>query len=275
MPKKPATAICFLLLLPMLFLTACSTETLYTEENSNDIIEDIIEEADEETVEEESSVTLSPEINSVTYIKVKTDGLNVRSGAGTEYTSLCTFNSGDMLAFYGVSNGWYITKVKGKTAYVSASEKYTELTYLEKSSEKVESVLNVAVSFLGTPYVYGATRYHNGNGAALNGFTTSQFDCSSFTQYAYYIGADICLGLTTRNQVLQGTEIEKSGIQRGDLLFFTNSSRYYNTGLERVGHVAIYLGENYILHTASDYAVIEKISPTRWSYFIEARRLLN
>ncbi len=59
-----------------------------------------------------------------------------------------------------------------------------------------------------------------------------------------------------------------------DVLFFTNASRYDLTGTERVGHVAIYLGSNYILHTASDHAVIEPISEKRRSYFIEARRLI-
>ncbi|MDE7208316.1 MAG: C40 family peptidase [Clostridia bacterium] len=44
--------------------------------------------------------------------------------------------------------------------------------------------------------------------------------------------------------------------------------------MERVGHVALYLGDNYILHTASDHAVIEEISAKRWSYFIVAKRFI-
>ena len=57
-------------------------------------------------------------------------------------------------------------------------------------------------------------------------------------------------------------------------IYFTNEERQYKTGVERVGHVAIYLGDNYILHTASDYARIEKMSQKRWSYYIEARRFV-
>ena len=75
-------------------------------------------------------------------------------------------------------------------------------------------------------------------------------------------------------QVKQGTPVGFDDLERGDLMFFTNSSRYHLTGTERVGHVAIYLGDNYILHTASDHAVIEPISPARRSYFIEGRRVL-
>ena len=57
-------------------------------------------------------------------------------------------------------------------------------------------------------------------------------------------------------------------------MFFTNASRKNNTGVERIGHVAMYLGDNYILHTASDYAKIEKISSTRWGYYIQSQRML-
>ena len=69
-------------------------------------------------------------------------------------------------------------------------------------------------------------------------------------------------------------EIHAKDLNRGDLMFFTNSSRYYNSGIERIGHVAMYLGENRILHTASDYAIIEEISSTRWNYFITAKRVI-
>ena len=57
-------------------------------------------------------------------------------------------------------------------------------------------------------------------------------------------------------------------------MFFTNSTRKDKVGVERIGHVALYLGNNYILHTASDYAKIEQISSTRWSYYIQSQRML-
>ena len=57
-------------------------------------------------------------------------------------------------------------------------------------------------------------------------------------------------------------------------MFFTNASRYNKTGNERIGHVGIYFGNNYILHTASDHAVIEPISAQRWNYTITARRVV-
>lgn len=127
---------------------------------------------------------------------------------------------------------------------------------------------------MGVPYVYGAVRYHDGNGNRLNGFTAEKFDCSSLMQYIFYRGAGTLLKTTTRTQVLQGKEVKTADLKRGDLLFFTNASRKDNKGIERVGHVALYLGDNYILHTASDYAKIEQISEARWGYFLTARRML-
>ena len=93
-------------------------------------------------------------------------------------------------------------------------------------------------------------------------------------QYVYYKAAGKLLNVTTRTQVTQGQYVAKKDLQRGDCIYFTNESRQHLSGIERVGHVAIYLGNDYILHTASDYARIEKMNKTRWSHYIEARRFV-
>ena len=208
------------------------------------------------------------------YIMVRTNGLNVRSGAGASYSSLGTVEKNVLLHFGGTEGGWYRTLYRGKTAYVSAQSSYTSLTDMEAGDERVEAVISEGLKRLGVPYVYGAGRYHDGKGNKLKNFTTSEFDCSSLMQDIFYQGAGVLLDVTTRTQVKQGVKVTKANLQRGDLMFFTNASRKNNTGIERVGHVALYLGDNYILHTASDYAKIEQISSTRWSYFIEGRRVL-
>jgi cell wall-associated NlpC family hydrolase len=146
---------------------------------------------------------------------------------------------------------------------------------LKKSeSSTTEKVLSEGYKLIGTPYVYGAIRLHDGKGNLLKGFSSQKFDCSSLVQYVFYKGANKNLQVTTRTQVKQGKAVAKSDLQRGDCIYFTNEERQYKTGVERVGHVAIYLGDNYILHTASDYARIEKMSQKRWSYYIEARRFV-
>ena len=221
-----------------------------------------------------SSSSVSADDNKDVLVLSLVDGLNVRSGRGTAYPSLGTLDKGDMVAYVSYADGWYETVYKERAAYVSANENYTALYYMDKGSERAESVIEVGKSLLGYPYVWGSERYHWGNGILNTNFVAGEFDCSALTQYAYYKGAGVLLDVTTRTQVKQGTPVGFDDLERGDLMFFTNSSRYRLTGTERVGHVAIYLGDNYILHTASDHAVIEPISATRRSYFIEGRRVL-
>lgn len=212
-----------------------------------------------------------PTVSLQEYVKT-TANVNLRSGAGTDYSVVATAEKGTSYAVLERQGNWVKTYFRGKTVYLSAS--YLTSFSLEKADTGVENVLFEGYKWLGTPYVYGAVRYHDGNGHLLSGFTTDKFDCSSLTQYVLYKGASQKLGTTTRSQVLQGTGVERADLRRGDLIYFTNASRYNNTGIERVGHVAIYLGDGYILHTASDYARIEKMSATRWSYYLEARRFV-
>ena len=210
-----------------------------------------------------------------TYILVKTDGLNVRAGAGTEFPSLGQAQKNTLLGYEGREGDWLKTVYRGKTAYVSAKKEYTDTMSMDCGSETVEKIISEGLKLLGTPYVYGAVRLTDGRGHFMKGFTADAFDCSSLMQYIFYRGAGVELDVTTRTQILQGEETPREEIGRGDLLFFTNASRKNKTGIERVGHVALYLGGNYILHTASDFAKVEEISALRWSYFLTARRVTD
>lgn len=206
------------------------------------------------------------------YIRVLADGLNVRASAGG--TVLGQAEKGVLLSFCGKTGDWYETRWRGKPAFVSAAAQYTQRCSLPAAKEEIEKVVRAGEALLGTPYVYGAVRLHDGKGRLLSQFTETKFDCSSLTQFIFYRGAGILLDVTTRTQIVQGTHVDDTELARGDLMFFTNASRKDKTGIERVGHVALYLGEGYILHTASDFAKIEPLSPLRKSYFLEARRML-
>lgn len=207
------------------------------------------------------------------YIRCTGSSVNLRSGAGTDFTVLGQAEQGTMYAITGKKGSWYQTYYRGKTAYIYA-EYATVFTLPLSQNEQTEAVIEEAYKHIGVPYVYGAVRLHDGKGNFLKGFTTQKFDCSSLVQYVYYKAAGKLLNVTTRTQVTQGKYVAKKDLQRGDCIYFTNESRQHLSGIERVGHVAIYLGNDYILHTASDYARIEKMSKTRWSHYIEARRFV-
>lgn len=260
---------------------AMTPQTEYTEdypdipsdENIQTEIQPGEPEKPEAEIPKESETPKEPTQKTVTYLQVTAEGVNIRSGAGTSYSVRGTAEKSTLYALDATTNGWYKTAWRNQSGYIST--KYCQTVHMRASTNvQIEAVVEEGLKLLGTPYVYGAVRYMDSNGKKLSGFTTNAFDCSSLMQYIFYKGAGKVLDVNTRTQVKQGKTVKRADLQRGDILFFTNASRKNLSGIERIGHVALYLGDNYILHTASDYAKIEQISATRWGYFIQGQRIL-
>lgn len=211
-------------------------------------------------------------INTTTYLSSNVNGLRVRSTPESNGTILGTLDKGDIVTYVRKVGNYYETIYREKTAYIHAS--YCNTIKIKTENANVERAINLGCTLLGHPYVWGSQRYHWGNGVLNRDFEAGKFDCSALVQYVYYLSNDVILDLTTRTQVKNGKEVKKSDLRRGDLMFFTNASRKNLSGTERIGHVGIYFGDGYILHTASDHAVIEEISNVRWSYYITARRVV-
>ncbi|MBJ6359965.1 C40 family peptidase [Paenibacillus sp. MAHUQ-46] len=123
------------------------------------------------------------------------------------------------------------------------------------TSEATE-IISTGKDLLGTPYRYGSSG------------TTSSFDCSSFVQYVFN-QSDISLPRTSSDQAEIGEKVGKSSLSKGDLMFF-------NTNGKSISHVAIYIGDNKMLHAASGKGVtITDIDNVYWkSKFVTARRVL-
>lgn len=206
------------------------------------------------------------------YAVSTTNSLRIRYDANTSSIVVGYLDKNDAVLLLDEENGFYKTIYKEKVAFVS--KKYCTVMSIETGSEKEEKAISFGSKLLGYPYVWGSERYHWGNGKLNSNFVNGEFDCSSFVQYIYYKSNGTILDVTTRTQVKNGKEVSRNNLSRGDLMFFTNQSRQYLSGTERIGHVAIYLGNNYILHTATDHAVIEPISTQRWNYYITSRRVV-
>ncbi|PWW00708.1 cell wall-associated NlpC family hydrolase [Paenibacillus cellulosilyticus] len=127
------------------------------------------------------------------------------------------------------------------------------------ATPKAEEVLTTGKTYLGIPYRFGAP----------SGVTYA-FDCSSFTQYIFEENG-IALPRTSKEQSTLGTKVDKGYLSKGDLVFFSSDSS------STVAHVAIYAGNNKILHASTSSGVtISSLDSTYWSKnYITARRVIK
>lgn len=109
-------------------------------------------------------------------------------------------------------------------------------TSTSTSKSKGEQVVETAMKYLGNPYVYGGTSLTNGT------------DCSGFTQGVMKIHG-VTLPRTASEQSKVGTLIQKSQLQKGDLLFF-------GTSASSITHCGIYVGDNEMIHASTEKAGI-------------------
>ncbi|WP_051317028.1 C40 family peptidase [Ectobacillus panaciterrae] len=124
-------------------------------------------------------------------------------------------------------------------------------------------IIFTALSYLGTPYVWNAPSHQ-----------TASFDCSSFIQHVFGIHG-IALPRSSREQFQIGTSVAFSNLQRGDILFFTTKQRKKKRGIAKVGHVGLYLGNNYMLHTYREgrKVTISELNSHWRSAFMGAKRI--
>lgn len=104
---------------------------------------------------------------------------------------------------------------------------------------KVKLVLDTARKYLGVDYTLGAGNADGPTMVRINGKKVPAFDCSAFTAHAF-ASAGYSIGRTTADQQHVGEAVASiAEAKPGDLVFF---------GSPRVSHVAIYLGDDRIIH---------------------------
>jgi len=120
--------------------------------------------------------------------------------------------------------------------YTEVSEHIEYISYKTDNSDREKTLNNIewnAKSFLGTPYVWGATG-------------PSKFDCSGFTQWVYRdVGIDI--PRVSKDQARVGQYVRYENLKRGDMVFF--DTKKHRQG--KVTHVGIYLGQGNFIHASS------------------------
>lgn len=115
-----------------------------------------------------------------------------------------------------------------KKAAAAKKSSSSSSTY-KATGVKGQDVVNYALQFNGNPYVHGGTSLTKGA------------DCSGFTQSVYkHFG--ISLPRKAAAQATVGKAVSFSDKQPGDLIFYSTN------GGKSVTHVAIYIGNNKIIH---------------------------
>lgn len=158
------------------------------------------------------------------------------------------------------NSSWYqIMDKNGVTGFVSTSSKYVKTDYQEPwklmdAAEITEKAIAVGLTYLGTPYEFGSSRYD-----------TSTFDCSDFIRQIFLESVKLTLPGDSRKQAefvrnLHNDQLtgDWRKLKRGDLMFFMEYKGYKASayaGVDRmketVRHVGIYLGDGQMLHTYS------------------------
>ena len=148
---------------------------------------------------------------------------------------------------------------KNTTNETKKDESKSSTSNTKSTSTKGEEIVAYAKTFLGKPYVYG-------------GSSPSGFDCSGFTSYVYkHFG--YTLSRSAAGQASNGTKVEKSELQPGDLVIFKNNS------LTKIGHVGIYIGDNKMIHASEPKTgvIITDIDSKAYKYpqrYVMGRRIL-
>jgi cell wall-associated NlpC family hydrolase len=129
----------------------------------------------------------------------------------------------------------------------SSSSSGSSSSYSAPSGSSGAAVANYACQFVGNPYVYGGSSLTNGA------------DCSGFVMAVY---AQFGVSLPHNSTSLQsvGTEVSTSEMQPGDIICYS-------------GHVAIYIGNNSIVHASNRRDGIKISSPANYNRIITVRRI--
>ena len=187
---------------------------------------------------------------------IKIAALKVRSGPGTKYKQWTTIRREETYIVTNQLDGWVEVEIDEDSdkGYISTSNNYVEVRYaLDQAIEfhpatKGPTTLrtnlkNTALKYIGGRYVWGGTSLSSG------------VDCSGFVQQIFK-QYGVTLPRVSKEQAKVGVAVKSGSKKVGDLIFYANSSGV-------VDHVAIYIGNNQVVHAASTKAGI-KIS--NWDY---------
>lgn len=147
---------------------------------------------------------------------------------------------------------WIVITPDGRTGKLSKNSAIDFNLWKEKTIPEKNKILETAMTFIGTPYLWGGT--------SIKGV-----DCSGFVKTVYYLNGCI-LARDASQQVLYGEDVpvdDKFSFNPGDLVFFGRRAK--DDKPEKVTHVGLYLGDSEFIHS-SGLVKINSFDSTRANY---------
>jgi len=144
---------------------------------------------------------------------------------------------------------------------IEASLKNEEIAKAAEHAKTIKGLLSEAESYLGTPYRYG-------------GMTRKGIDCSAFVLSVFGATLGMNLPRVAAAQSQEGEKVDKSQLQKGDLVFFSHG--------KRISHVGIVYdvtedGDVKFIHAATSRGVmISSLADSYWGpKFRFAKRIIE
>ena len=213
----------------------------------------------------------------------------VYASASTKSARLSDLSMGDLLRVVytegekpkmSQKKNWYeVMLPDGRKGWTQAEDLKVFAKWAEKQTVTADKIVNTALQFKGTPYLWG--------GASSKGL-----DCSGLVRLTFFMNGHLLLRNASQ-QVNYGREIimeadfsvtpdsdklykemlkRTRNLKPGDLVFFGTPETFWSK--EKVTHVGIYIGDGKIIH-ASHMVRVNSLIPGQKDYYENSHKLIK
>ena len=205
------------------------------------------------------NISAVSEVNNLTQVEaarlvtkgtVTSSILNIRVSKSTKAKKITTLKRGAKVTLLSNNSKWVAVKVKGRVGYTQG--KYIRIanggTASATTMSKGQSVVNYAKRFLGNPYRWGGTSLTRGA------------DCSGYVMSVYrHFGKSLPHSSYAQRKV--GRRVGSlSKAKPGDIICYS-------------GHVAIYMGNNRVIHASNRKDGIKITKGAAYRSIVTIRRI--
>ena len=182
--------------------------------------------------------------------RVTSSILNIRTSKSTKAKKITTLRKGAKVTLLSNNSKWVAVKVNGQVGYTQGQ--YISVanggTASATTMSKGQSVVNYAKKFLGNPYRWGGTSLTHGA------------DCSGYVMSVYrHFGKSLPHSSYAQRSV--GRRVSSlSKAKPGDIICYS-------------GHVAIYMGNNKVIHASNRKDGIKITKGAAYRSIVTIRRI--